>query len=67
MTPANQQSLRESSASIKQILGQENQRKALEAYGKDYRERWKSQTKCRDEFVIGRDALFVTDAPADGR
>ena len=31
----------ESSASIKQILAQENQRKALEDFGKDYRERWK--------------------------
>jgi foldase protein PrsA len=52
VTAAKQQSLRESSASIKQILAQENQRKALEAYGKDYRKRWKSETKCREEFMI---------------
>jgi foldase protein PrsA len=52
VTPGKQQSLRESSASIKQILAQENQRKALETYGKDYRKRWKSETKCREEFMI---------------
>jgi parvulin-like peptidyl-prolyl isomerase len=52
VTAAEQQSLRESSASIKQILGQENQRKALETYGKDYRERWKSATKCRDDYTV---------------
>jgi foldase protein PrsA len=52
VTAAQQQSLRESSASIKQILAQENQRKALETYGKDYRKRWKSETKCREEFMI---------------
>ena len=51
ITPKDQQSLRESSASIKQILAQENQRKALESFGKDYRERWKNATKCRDAYV----------------
>jgi foldase protein PrsA len=51
ITPKDQQSLRESSASIKQILAQENQRKALETFGKDYRERWKNETKCRDAYV----------------
>ena len=51
ITPKDQQSLRESSASIKQILAQENQRKALETFGKDYRERWKNETKCRDSYV----------------
>jgi foldase protein PrsA len=52
VTRGKQQSLRESSASIKQILAQENQRKALEAFGKEYRKRWKSETKCREEFMI---------------
>ena len=51
ITSKDQQSLRESSASIKQILAQENQRKALETFGKDYRERWKNETKCRDAYV----------------
>ena len=51
ITPKDQQSLRESSASIKQILAQENQRKALESFGKDYRDRWKNATKCRDAYV----------------
>ena len=49
--PKDQQSLKESSASIKQILSQENQRKALEDFGKEYRERWKDATKCRDDYV----------------
>jgi foldase protein PrsA len=51
ITPKDQQSLKESSASIKQILAQENQRKALENFGKEYRERWKDATNCRDEYV----------------
>ena len=51
ITPKDQQSLRESSASIKQILAQENQRKALESFGKDYRDRWKNATQCRDTYV----------------
>jgi foldase protein PrsA len=51
ITPKDQQTLRESSASIKQILAQENQRKALETFGKDYRDRWKNATKCRDGYV----------------
>ncbi len=46
-----QQSLRESSASIKQIVAQENQRKALESFGKKYRDRWKGRTECREGFV----------------
>jgi foldase protein PrsA len=51
ITAKDQQSLRESSASIKQILAQENQRKALESFGKDYRDRWKNATQCRDTYV----------------
>jgi len=52
ITAAKQQSLKESRESIVQILKGENQRKALDKFGKDYRERWKSETSCRDGFTI---------------
>jgi hypothetical protein len=51
VTEAKQQSLEDSKASIKQILSSENQRKALDTFGKDYRNRWKEETKCREGFV----------------
>ena len=41
---AKQQSLEQSKASIKQILTSDNQRKALDTFGKDYRNRWKAET-----------------------
>jgi foldase protein PrsA len=47
VTPSKQQSLEQSKASIKQILASENQRKALDTFGKDYRKRWKDETQCR--------------------
>jgi foldase protein PrsA len=51
ITPAKQQSLEQSKASIKQILASENQRKALENFGKEYRKRWKDATTCREGYV----------------
>jgi foldase protein PrsA len=51
VTAAKQQSLEESKASIRQIVASENQRKALDKFGKDYRDRWKAETKCREGFV----------------
>jgi foldase protein PrsA len=50
VTAAKQQSLEQSKASIKQILTSENQRKALDTFGKDYRKRWKEETQCRKGF-----------------
>jgi foldase protein PrsA len=50
VTAAKQQSLDQSKASIKQILASENQRKALDTFGKDYRNRWKQETQCRKGF-----------------
>jgi foldase protein PrsA len=50
-TPAKQQSLSESTPAIKQILESENQRKALDKFGKDYRKRWKAETDCRKGFA----------------
>jgi foldase protein PrsA len=51
VTPAKQQSLEQSKASIKQILASDGQRKALDTFGKDYRKRWKEETACRKGFT----------------
>jgi foldase protein PrsA len=51
VTEAKQQSLEDSKASIKQILTSDNQRKALDKFGKDYRKRWKEETSCRKGFT----------------
>jgi foldase protein PrsA len=51
ITPGKQQSLEQSKASIKQILASENQRKALENFGKNYRKRWKDATTCQKGYV----------------
>jgi foldase protein PrsA len=51
ITPAKQQSLEQSKASIQQILTSDNQRKALDKFGKDYRKRWKAETACRKGFT----------------
>ena len=48
---AKQQSLEQSKASIKQILTSDNQRKALDTFGKDYRNRWKAETACRKGYT----------------
>jgi len=51
VTDAKQQSLEQSKASIKQILTSDNQRKALDKFGKDYRKRWREETSCRKGFT----------------
>jgi foldase protein PrsA len=51
VTPAKQQSLEQSKASIQQILTSDGQRKALDKFGKDYRKRWKAETACRKGFT----------------
>jgi foldase protein PrsA len=51
ITPAKQQSLAQSKASIQQILQSDGQRKALDKFGKDYRKRWKAKTSCRKGFT----------------
>ncbi|MEA2385701.1 MAG: foldase protein PrsA [Solirubrobacteraceae bacterium] len=51
ITAAKQQSLAQSKTSIQQILTSDNQRKALDTFGKDYRNRWKAETACRKGFT----------------
>jgi parvulin-like peptidyl-prolyl isomerase len=49
--PAKQQSLQDSKKSITEILKSDNQRKALDTFGKDYRNRYKDATECRSGYV----------------
>jgi foldase protein PrsA len=51
ITAAKQQSLAQAKTSIQQILQSDNQRKALDKFGKDYRKRWKAETSCRKGFT----------------
>jgi foldase protein PrsA len=69
ISAAKQQSLEQSTASIKQILTSDNQRKALDKFGKDYRKRWKAETACRKGYTTadcknGPKTQPTTSAPA---
>jgi foldase protein PrsA len=51
ITPGSQQSLDQSKASIKQLLVSQQQQKALDAFVKDFRKKWKDRTNCRSGYV----------------
>src|SRR4051812_41468898 len=51
VTPASQQSVKDATPTIKQLLASQNQQKALDAFVKDFRDKWKGQTDCRKEYV----------------
>jgi foldase protein PrsA len=52
ITPAKQQPLDQpTKESIKQIISSDRQRKALTAFGKDYRNRWRDKTDCRKGYT----------------
>jgi foldase protein PrsA len=51
ITPASQQTLEQAETTIRQTLTTQNQQKALDAFVKDFRSRWKEKTDCRDGFV----------------
>ena len=51
ITEATQQSQKESTETIKQLLASQNQQKALDAFVKDFRDKWKAKTSCKDGFV----------------
>ena len=59
ITPGRQQSLEQSKATIRQILASENQRKALDRFGKDYQKRWREATQCREGYTT----LDCSNAP----
>jgi foldase protein PrsA len=52
ITPASQQSLEQSKDTIKNLLRSERQQKALDKFIKDFREEYKDQTDCADDFRI---------------
>src|SRR5688572_26337069 len=49
---ASQQTLAQAKETIRQTLQSQNQQKALEAFSKEYSERWKEKTDCREGYVI---------------
>jgi foldase protein PrsA len=52
VTPASQQSLEQSKDTIKNLLRSEGQQKALDKFIKDFREEYKKQTDCAEDFRI---------------
>jgi foldase protein PrsA len=50
--PASQQSLEQARDTIKNLLRSERQQKALDAFIKDFREQYKDDTKCADDFRV---------------
>jgi foldase protein PrsA len=52
ITPASQQSLEQSRDTIKNLLRSERQQKALDAFIKDFREEYKDETNCSEDFRV---------------
>ena len=52
VTKASQQTLTQAKETIRQLLISTNQQKELDSFVKDFRERWKDETNCRDGFVV---------------
>jgi foldase protein PrsA len=50
VTKADQQTLQEARPTIRQVVASENQNKALESWVKDFQERWRDRTDCREGF-----------------
>ncbi|MCW3016260.1 MAG: peptidylprolyl isomerase [Solirubrobacterales bacterium] len=51
ITPATQQTVKEATPTIKQLLASQNQQTALDKFVKDFRKKWKDKTDCRSGFV----------------
>jgi len=52
ITPASQQSLEQSRDTIKNLLRSQRQQKALDAFIKDFREQYKDDTNCSDDYRV---------------
>ena len=52
VTPASQQSLEQSEETIKNLLRSQRQQKSLDKFIKDFRERYKEQTVCAEDFEV---------------
>jgi foldase protein PrsA len=68
VTKPSQQTLAEAKPTIKQVLASQNQQKALDAFVKDFRKKWKEKTECRDEFATQdcKNAPKPTPTPTPG-
>ncbi len=51
ITTASQQTVKEATPTIKQLLASQNQQKALDTFVKDFRKKWKGKTDCRSGYV----------------
>jgi len=65
---ASQQTLEQAKATIKQVLSSQNQQKALDAFVKDFRKKWKEKTECREGYVTQdcKNAPKPTPTPTPG-
>src|SRR3954471_6112801 len=52
VTPKSQQSLQQASPTIKQLLQQQGQQKALNNFVKKFEKKWKDRTNCRKGYVV---------------
>jgi foldase protein PrsA len=52
ITPASQQSLEQSRDTIKNLLKTQRQQKALDAFIKDFRDQYKGETNCSDDYRV---------------
>jgi foldase protein PrsA len=52
ITPASQQTLKESEETIRNLLRSQGQQKALDSFIKDFREDYKNDTDCADDFRV---------------
>lgn len=50
ITAATQQTVKEATPTIKQLLASQNQQTALDKFVKDFRKKWKGKTECRNGF-----------------
>ena len=65
---ASQQTLEQAKTTIKQVLASQDQQKALDAFVKDFRKKWKDKTECREEYVTQdcKNAPEPTPTPTPG-
>jgi foldase protein PrsA len=61
--PASQQSLEQARETIKNLLRSERQQKSLDAFIKDFREQYKDETNCADDFRVAE----CKNAPKDDK
>ncbi len=68
VTKASQQTQAEAKETIKQLLVSEKQSKALDKFVKDFRDKWKDKTDCREGYVTQdcKNAKKSDTTPAPG-